>query len=64
MNFIHNLTRNWHFMRWLRLAFALYLFEQAYQTHEYFLVAFGGFFLLQAIFNWGCGPNGCSIPKK
>ena len=64
MNFIQNLTRNWHFMRWLRLAFALYLFEQAYQTLEYFLVAFGGFFLLQAIFNLGCGPNGCSIPKK
>jgi hypothetical protein len=64
MNFIQNLTRNWHFMRWLRLAFSLYLFEQAYETKEYFLVVFGGFFLLQAIFNWGCGPYGCSIPKK
>ncbi|MBU3680897.1 MAG: hypothetical protein FGM16_03035 [Flavobacterium sp.] len=64
MNFIQNLTNNWHFMRWLRLAFALFLFEQAYETKEYFLVVFGGFFLLQAIFNWGCSPNGCSIPKK
>ncbi|MFY8214805.1 MAG: hypothetical protein ACOVKJ_10135 [Flavobacterium sp.] len=64
MNFIQNLTSNWHFMRWLRLALALYLFEQAYETKEYFLLVFGGFFLLQAVFNWGCGPSGCSIPKK
>jgi hypothetical protein len=64
MTILKNLVTNWHFMRWLRLALALYLFEQAYQTHEYFLVVFGGFFLLQAIFNWGCGPNGCSLPKK
>ena len=52
---------NWHLMRWLRLAFALFLFVQAYITHEWFFIAFGLFFLFQAIFNLGCGPNGCAI---
>jgi uncharacterized membrane protein HdeD (DUF308 family) len=51
-------------MRFIRLAFALFLFFQAYETQEWFLVAFGIFFLIQAIFNAGCGANGCQIPKK
>ena len=52
---------NWHLMRWLRLAFALFLFVQAYTAHPWFFIAFGLFFLFQAIFNLGCGPNGCAI---
>ena len=58
------LFTNWHAMRFIRLAFALFLFFQAYETQEWFLVAFGIFFLIQAIFNAGCGANGCHIPKK
>ena len=58
------LFSNWHAMRIIRLAFAVFLFFQAYETQEWFLVAFGIFFLIQAIFNAGCGANGCQIPKK
>ena len=58
------LFKNWHAMRFIRLAFALFLFVQAYKTQEWFLIAFGIFFLIQAIFNAGCGANGCQIPKK
>ena len=58
------LFTNWHTMRFIRLAFALFLFFQAYETQEWFLVAFGIFFLIQATFNAGCGANGCQIPKK
>jgi uncharacterized membrane protein HdeD (DUF308 family) len=58
------LLSNWHAMRFIRLAFALFLFFQAFETQEWFLVAFGIFFLIQAIFNAGCGANGCQIPKK
>lgn len=58
------LFSNWHAMRIIRLAFAVLLFFQAYETQEWFLVAFGIFFLIQAIFNAGCGANGCQIPKK
>ncbi len=48
-------------MRFLRVALALYLFYNAYETHEWFFIAFGIFFLIQAIFNMGCGPNGCNV---
>jgi hypothetical protein len=58
------LFTNWHAMRWVRLAFALFLFVQAYTNHQWFFIAFGLFFLFQAIFNLGCGPNGCSIPNN
>ena len=58
------LFTNWHAMRFIRLAFALFLFFQAYETQEWFLVAFGILFLIQAIFNAGCCANGCQIPKK
>ncbi len=55
---------NWHFMRWIRLVFALFLFVQAYTTQEWFFIAFGFFFIFQGIFNLGCGPSGCVIPKN
>lgn len=58
------LFTNWHLMRWIRLAFALFLFGEAYATREWFFIVFGLFFLLQALFNWGCGANSCAIPKN
>jgi len=58
------LFRNWHVMRIFRLAFAIFLFTQAYYTSEWFFIMFGLFFFVQGIFNTGCGPNGCTIPKK
>lgn len=60
----HILFTNWHLMRIVRLVFAIFLFVQAYVTFEWFFIVFGLFFLIQAIFNTGCGPNGCQIPKK
>lgn len=55
------LFTNWHFMRFLRVALALFLFYNAYVTHEWFFIVFGIFFLVQAFFNIGCGPNGCNV---
>lgn len=51
-------------MRCVRLAFSLFLFVQAYTIREWFFIAFGLFFLFQAVFNFGCGSNGCSIPNN
>jgi hypothetical protein len=51
-------------MRFFRLAFALFLFYQAYETHQWFFVAFGVFFLFQSLFNLGCGSNGCNVNYK
>ena len=58
------LFNNWHAMRIFRLAFAVFLFVQAYETQEWFFIVFGLFFFFQAIFNSGCKPNGCAIPKN
>ncbi len=55
------LVTNWHFMRFLRLGFAVFLFIQAYLLQEWFFIVFGFFFLFQALFNLGCGPNACGI---
>lgn len=58
------LFTNWHLMRWFRLAFAVFLFTQAFVLREWMFLAFGLFFLVQVIFNLGCGANGCAIPNK
>jgi hypothetical protein len=47
--------KNWTIIRMVRLAFAIFLFVQAYYTHEWFFIVFGLFFGFQVIFNLGCG---------
>ena len=37
------LCTNWHLMRWIRLAFALFLLGEAYATREWFFIVFGLF---------------------
>ncbi|MBC7642404.1 hypothetical protein [Flavobacterium urumqiense] len=58
------LFTNWHVMRWVRLAFALFLFAQAYILREQMFIAFGLFFFIQVLFNLGCSSNGCAIPNN
>lgn len=58
------LFNNWSVNRWLRLGFSVFLFTQAYLNKDWMFVIFGLFFLVQVIFNLGCGSNGCSIPNK
>lgn len=59
------LFTNWHFMRFFRIAIALFLFYQAYETKEWFFIVFGLFFVFQAIFNLGCGYNSsCGVTYK
>ncbi|MCL6461912.1 MAG: hypothetical protein I4O51_08595 [Flavobacterium micromati] len=58
------LFTNWNAMRFIRLAIALFLFSQAYITKNWIFVGIGLFFLVQVIFNFGCGPNGCAVPNN
>lgn len=55
------LLTNWHAMRWIRLIAGLFLIQQAILFHEILLGFMAAFFLFQAIFNTGCGLNGCSV---
>ena len=58
------LTINWHFMRLFRMAIALFCFYTAFEQRECTFGIFGLFFLLQAVFNLGCGSRGCNVPLK
>ena len=58
------LFTNWHLMRFVRLAIALFLFSQAYVLKDWIFVGIGLFFFVQVIFNIGCGPNGCAVPNN
>lgn len=60
----NTLCTNWNAMRFIRLVIALFLFSQAYVTKNWIFIGLGLFFLVQAIFNFGCGPNGCVIPNN
>jgi VanZ family protein len=48
---------NWHFMRYFRIAIALFCFYTAYEENQWVFVPFGVFFLFQAVFNLGCGGS-------
>ena len=58
------LLNNWHIMRIIRIVLAVFLFFNAYETHEWFFVVFGLFFLVQGVFNLGCGGNSCNVDYK
>lgn len=55
------LLSNWHFMRILRAAVAIWAISEYFSTNDFFLLTVGGFFGLQAIFDVGCcGASGCA----
>ncbi|WP_353169119.1 hypothetical protein [Flavobacterium sp.] len=48
---------NWHFMRYFRIAIAMFCFYSAYEQNQWVFVPFGVFFMFQAVFNLGCGGS-------
>ncbi|KXK37204.1 MAG: hypothetical protein J5I52_05405 [Saprospiraceae bacterium] len=54
------ILKDWHFMRWLRLGIGLYFGYVAISGGESVLGFIAAFFLIQAVFNTGCGPAGCA----
>ncbi len=55
------LFTNWHLMRLVRLILAFGIAFHAVSTENYFFLFFAFFFLIQALFDTGCGSRGCSI---
>ena len=52
---------DWHFMRWLRLAFGVFFMAQAIHLHDSLIGVISGFFLFTASTNTGCcGAGGCA----
>lgn len=59
-----NTFQNWHFMRFFRLAIALFLGYTAYDSNHWIFGLFALFFLFQALFNFGCQSQYCTLPYK
>lgn len=53
---------NWNFSRILRLAMAVFIIIQGFQTHEWMFVILGALFALMPIFNIGCAGGTCAVP--
>jgi hypothetical protein len=65
-NLINNLKQRlmtgWTFMRIFRLALALIISFEAWNSSEVLFAVLGGFLAFQAMFNYGCcGSGGCDI---
>ena len=64
-NIRQKLFTDWHFMRWLRLAFGVFFMVQAIRMHDSFAGVIGGFFLFTAATNAGCcGTGECATPVQ
>ena len=61
---IQTFITDWHAMRWIRLAFAIFSIIQGIVYREPLFGFMAAYFLFQSVFNKGCRLNGCSIPTQ
>ncbi|WP_345249858.1 hypothetical protein [Nibrella saemangeumensis] len=61
---MQSLLKNWTFMRVIRLVAGGLIIWRSFVDGQPVLGLLGGLFLVQVIFNTGCGPAGCSIPDS
>ena len=59
-----NLTQNWGFMRIIRLIIGGYALFEAVRSSDIFIEIMGAVILGMALFNIGCGPQGCGVPTN
>jgi hypothetical protein len=60
---LETLTTGWHFARWLRLGFGLFMAVQAVQLGDALSGFLAALLLFQAATNTGCcGAGGCAVP--
>ena len=60
----NTLKQPWDLMRMARLLMGGYAMFEAIKTQELFLGLLAGILLIQALFNIGCGAQGCGIPTN
>lgn len=54
------ILKNWDLTRTIRLILGITGIGFAISINDYFLMALGGIFILQALLNWSCCSAGCS----
>jgi hypothetical protein len=59
-----SLTQNWGFMRIIRLFIGGYALVEAIRTSDVLIGIMGTVLLGMALFNLGCGAQGCGVPTS
>lgn len=59
---MESILKNWGTMRIIRLAVGLYAFYEVIKTPDFLLGSMAFILTAMAIFNVGCGAQGCGIP--
>jgi hypothetical protein len=59
-----NLTQNWGFMRIIRLLVGGYALVEAIRASDVLIGIMGTVLVGMALFNLGCGPQGCGVPTS
>ncbi len=59
-----NLTQNWGFMRIIRLLVGGYALVEAIRVPDVLFGIMGTVLVGMALFNMGCGSQGCGIPTN
>lgn len=54
--------QNWGVIRIVRLAVGILMLWNTLADHQLLVGFIGGFLVIQAILNTGCGAGGCGIP--
>ena len=62
---LKTITTGWSFIRGVRLVMGAVILIQAILMKQYAISLFGGFFMVQALLNMGCGmAGGCGVPTQ
>ena len=59
-----SLTQKWNFMRIIRLVIGAYAIFEAIKGQDTLMGLLGFVLIGMAIFNVGCGAQGCGIPQQ
>lgn len=60
----NQLFANWNIIRIIRLILGIFIIIQSFQVENYWMMLPGFIFAGMALFNAGCGSNGCGIPTS
>lgn len=60
--FKNTILNNWHAMRWLRLLMGAMILSAACEQKDVTIGLLSGVLIVQAVFNLGCGVQGCAVP--
>lgn len=61
---LQKIITNWTLLRAIRLVLGVFIIIQSIEMQNYWIILPGVIFTVMALFNAGCGSNGCAVPIK